>query len=158
MLIDRDVPIEMDDGLVLRADVYRPDDERPHPVLLSYGPYGKGLLFQEGYPDAWRAMVEQHPDVEAGSSNRYQAWEVCDPEKWVPDGYVCVRVDARGWGRSPGYIDPYASRGTQDFHDCIEWAGGQPWSTGKVGPARHQLLRDHAVAGRRNAAARTSPR
>ena len=110
----------------------RCDDGR-HPVLLSYGPYGKGLHFPDGYPDAWRTMVEHHPDVAAGSSNRYQAWEVCDPEKWVPDGYVCVRVDARGWGRSPGYIEPYAARGTKDLHDCIEWAAAQPWSNGKVG-------------------------
>ncbi len=133
MIVDWDVPIEMDDGVVLRADVYRPDDDGAHPPLLSYGPYGKGLHFPDGYPDAWRTMVEHHPDVMAGSSNRYQAWEVCDPEKWVPDGYVCVRVDARGWGRSPGYIEPYAARGTKDFHDCIEWAAAQPWSNGKVG-------------------------
>ena len=131
--IDRDVPIEMDDGIVLRADVFRPADGAPRPVILTYGPYGKGLAFQEGYPDAWRVMVERHPDVEAGSSNRHQAWEVCDPEKWVPDGYVCVRVDARGWGRSPGYIEPYAKRGTQDFYDCIEWAAAQPWSNGRIG-------------------------
>ena len=131
--IDRDVPIEMDDGLVLRADVYRPLRDGDYPVLLSYGPYGKGLHFPDGYPDAWRTMVEHHPDVVAGSSNRFQAWEVCDPEKWVPDGYVCVRVDARGWGRSPGYIEPYGARGTKDLHDCIEWAAAQPWSNGKVG-------------------------
>ena len=131
--IDRDVAIEMDDGVVLRADVYRPQDDDRHPVLISYGPYAKGLLFQEGYPDAWNAMVSKHPDVAAGSSNRYQAWEVCDPERWVPHGYACVRVDARGWGRSPGFIDPYAARGSNDFHDCIGWAAAQPWSSGKVG-------------------------
>ena len=51
----------------------------------------------------------------------------------MPNGYVCVRVDARGWGRSPGYIDTYAMRGTRDMYDCIEWAGTQPWSSGKVG-------------------------
>jgi uncharacterized protein len=133
MRIEWDVQVEMDDELVLRADVFRPDDENPHPVILAYGPYAKGLTFQEGYPDAWRAMVERRPEVEAGSSNRYQAWEVCDPEKWVPDGYVCVRVDARGWGRSPGYIDPWSSREARDLYDCIEWAAAQPWSNGKVG-------------------------
>ena len=133
MRIEWDVAIEMDDGLLLRADVYRPADDEPVPVLVSYGPYGKGLHFPDGYPDAWNAMVSKHPDVAAGSSNRYQAWEVCDPEKWVPHGYACVRVDARGWGRSPGFIEPYAPRGSRDFHDCIEWAAAQDWSTGKVG-------------------------
>ncbi len=133
MLIDWDVPIEMDDGTVLRADVFRPDDGEPHPVVLAHGPYAKGLAFQDGYPDAWNALVGDHPEVTARSSNRYQAWEVCDPERWVPDGYVCVRVDARGWGRSPGYIEPWSRREADDFRECIEWTGTQPWSTGKVG-------------------------
>ena len=46
MKIDWDVPIRMGDGLVLRADVFRPEDGK-HPALLSYGPYGKGLAFQD---------------------------------------------------------------------------------------------------------------
>jgi predicted acyl esterase len=133
MQIDWDVPIEVDDGLVLRADVYRPVGDGRYPVILTYGPYAKGLPFQEGYPSAWERMVEQHPDVAAGSTNKYQNWEVVDPEKWVPDGYACVRVDSRGCGRTPGVIDHFAPRETKDFAACIEWAGVQPWSNGKVG-------------------------
>ena len=133
MRIDWDVPIPMDDGLVLRADVFRPPDEGKYPVILTYGPYAKGLAFQEGYPDQWQRMAEQHPDVLEGSTNKYQNWEVADPEKWVPDGYVCVRVDSRGCGRSPGYVDHFSPRETRDFYLCIEWAGTQPWSNGKVG-------------------------
>jgi len=133
MRIDWDVPIKMDDGLVLRADVYRPAAEGRYPVILSYGPYAKGLAFQEGYPSAWQRMVSEHPDVAYGSTNKYQNWEVADPEKWVPDGYVCVRVDSRGTGRSPGYVDHFSPRETRDFYDCIEWSGVQPWSSGKVG-------------------------
>ena len=133
MKIDWDVPIPMDDGIVLRADVYRPPREGKYPVILSYGPYAKGLSFQEGYPDQWQRMAAQHPDVTEGSTNKYQNWEVVDPEKWVPDGYVCVRVDSRGCGRSPGYVDPFSPRETRDFYLCIEWAGTQPWSNGKVG-------------------------
>jgi hypothetical protein len=133
MEIEWDVPITMDDGLVLRADVFRPSDNEPHPVILTYGPYAKGLAFQEGYPDQWRRMVEQHPDVAAGSSNVYQNWEVVDPEKWVPEGYVCVRVDSRGAGRSPGFIDHFSPRETEDLAACITWAAKQSWSSGKVG-------------------------
>ena len=95
MRIDWDVPIPMDDGVVLRADIYRPIAEGTYPVLLTYGPYGKGLPFQVGYRDQWEIMARDHPDVTAGSTNKYQNWEVVDPEKWVPDGYACVRVDAR---------------------------------------------------------------
>ncbi len=115
MHIDWDVPIIMDDGLVLRADVYRPIEQGRYAVLLSYGPYGKGLSFQEGYPTAWNKMVDDHPDTARGSSNLYQNWEVADPEKWVPDGYVCVRVDSRGAGRSPGVIDHHSIRETRDL-------------------------------------------
>ena len=98
MKIDWDVPITMRDGLVVRADVYRPVLEGEYPVILTYGPYAKGLPFQDGYPSAWTRMVELHPDVAEGSTNKYQNWEVADPEKWVPDGYVCLRVDSRGAG------------------------------------------------------------
>lgn len=133
MRVDWDVPIVMDDGVVLRADVFRPIEEGRYPVLITYGPYAKGLAFQDGYPSAWERMARLHPDVTAGSTNLHQNWEVVDPEKWVPHGYVCVRVDSRGCGRSPGYIDHFSPRETKDFHDCIEWAGVQPWSTGKVG-------------------------
>jgi predicted acyl esterase len=133
MQIDWDVPIRMDDGLTLRADVFRPPRAGRYPVLLSYGPYAKGLAFQDGYPSAWQRMVAEHPDVAHGSSNLYQSWEVVDPEKWVPHGYACVRVDSRGAGRSPGFIDPFSPRETRDLYHCIEWAGVQPWSSGKVG-------------------------
>jgi predicted acyl esterase len=133
MRLDWDVPIKMDDGSVLRADVFRPIAEGHYPVILSYGPYAKGLAFQDGYPSAWQRMVEKHPDVSAGSSNLYQSWEVVDPEKWVPHDYACVRVDSRGCGVSPGFIDHFSPRETKDFYDCIEWAGLQPWSNGKVG-------------------------
>jgi predicted acyl esterase len=133
MRIDWDIPIEMNDGVVLRADAYRPIGEGQYPVILSYGPYAKNLPFEMGYPDQWRLMCEAHPDVPAGSTNKYQAWEVVDPEKWVPEGYVCVRVDSRGAGRSPGKIDCFSLRERKDFYDCIEWAGTQPWSNGKVG-------------------------
>ena len=133
MVIERDVPVAASDGLVLRADVFRPPGAGRYPVILSYGPYAKGLAFQDGYADQWRLMTGQHPDVTAGSSNTHANWEVVDPEKWVPDGYVCVRVDSRGAGRSPGRLDPYSPRETQDLYECIEWAAAQPWSTGKVG-------------------------
>ena len=133
MRIDWNVAITMDDGLVVRADVYRPVKDGQFPVLLTYGPYAKNLAFQDGYPSAWQRMAEKHPDVTAGSSNKYQNWEVIDPEKWVPHDYACVRVDSRGCGCSPGFIDHFSPRETKDYYDCIEWAGVQPWSNGKVG-------------------------
>jgi uncharacterized protein len=133
MRIDWDAPIEMDDGVILRADVFRPIAEGQYPVVLSYGPYAKGLSFQEGYKGNWARLTKAAPEVLAGSSNKYQNWELVDPEKWVPDGYVCLRIDSRGAGRSPGFLDVWSPRETKDLYQCIEWAGVQPWSNGKVG-------------------------
>ena len=68
MRIQWDVKIKMDDGLELSADIFQPVAKGRYPVILSYGPYAKGLAFQEGYPSAWNRMVAEHPDVAAGST------------------------------------------------------------------------------------------
>ena len=133
MRIDWDVPIPMDDGVVLRCDVYRPIAAGRYPVIMSYGPYGKWQHFEDGYPTQWRDMIARFPEVASDTSNDFQNWELVDPEKWVPDGYAVVRVDSRGAGRSPGVIDIWSAREARDFHHCIEWAGVQAWSSGKVG-------------------------
>ena len=133
MRIDWDIPIRMDDGAVLRADLFRPDDDKAYPVIFSCGAFGKGLAFQEGNKSAWDRMVAAFPEVTKGSTCKYQVWELVDPEKWVPDGYACLRVDARGSGRSPGYLDPWSKRENKDIYDCIEWAAAQDWCDGKVG-------------------------
>jgi uncharacterized protein len=133
MIIEWDVPVRMSDGIVLRADIFRPAKEGRFPVLMSHGPYGKLLHFEDGYKTAWDRMVDEHPDVAAGSSNGYQSWEVADPEKWVPHDYICIRVDSRGAGRSPGYLETWSAQEIKDFARCIDWAGVQPWCNGKVG-------------------------
>ena len=127
------VPIEVDDGLVLRADVFRPVEDGHYPVILTYGVYAKGLAFQDGYPMQWEKMVADHPEILQGSTNKYQNWEVTDPERWVPHGYAVVRVDSRGAGWSPGFMDCNSPREIDDLYQCVEWAGTQPWSNGKVG-------------------------
>ncbi len=134
MRIDWDVPIPMDDGNVLRADVYRPVAEGRYPVVMYHGPYAKGLAFQDApFRFAWEKMIKDFPEVARGSTNKYQNWEAVDPEKWVPDGYVCLRVDSRGAGRSPGTLNIYSPRETDDYFACVEWAAQQTWSSGKVG-------------------------
>jgi predicted acyl esterase len=133
MCIDWDAPIAMDDGVILRADVFRPVADGHYPVILSYGPYAKGLAFQEGYRGNWARLTKAAPEVLQGSSNKYQNWELVDPEKWVPDGYAIVRVDSRGAGRSPGFLDVWSPRESLDLYHCVEWAGTQGWSNGKVG-------------------------
>ena len=99
---------------------------------MSYGPYAKGLSMQEGYKSQWMRIVKAAPEVLEGSSNKYQNWELFDPEKWVPDGYILVRVDSRGAGRSPGQLEVWSPREAKDIADCVDWCGTQAWSSGKV--------------------------
>lgn len=133
MRIDWDVEVPLSDGTFLRADVFRPLTDGQYPVLMTHGPYAKGLHFEDGFPGAWTNLVRDHPEIARGSSTRFANWETPDPERWVPNGYICIRVDSRGAGCSPGVIDFFSPRETQDFYECIEWAGVQPWSNGKVG-------------------------
>lgn len=133
MLIERDVGIPMDDGHVLRADVFRPEASERVPVVMTLGPYGKGVRYQDGYKEQWEWLVGAHPDVLEGSSREYLTWETVDPEIWVPWGYAVVRVDSRGAGRSPGLLDLFSPRETRDYYEAIEWAGTRPWCNGKVG-------------------------
>ncbi|MGE4340190.1 MAG: CocE/NonD family hydrolase [Pigmentiphaga sp.] len=134
MRITWNAPIRMADGTTLRADIYRPMDPGLRcPAIISHGVYGKGLAYQEGYPMQWQKMVEDHPDILEGSTNRYQAWEVTDPERWVPHGYAVVRVDSRGSGWSEGLLAPMSPQETRDFRESIQWSGEQPWCNGAVG-------------------------
>ena len=133
MIIEFNVPIKARDGLELRANIYRPIEEGRYPTVFSYGPYGKDLHVEDLYKNAWESILKDNPSVGVGSTNIHQSWEVVDPEKWVPDGYVCVRVDSRGQGNSPGFNDPFSQREAMDCYDCIEWCAKQNWSNGKIG-------------------------
>tara|TARA_B110000438_G_scaffold245359_1_gene246328 strand:- start:650 stop:2407 length:1758 start_codon:yes stop_codon:yes gene_type:complete len=125
--------IEMSDGTKLRCDIFRPNDKNKYPVIITYGPYGKWLHFSQLYSEQWERMCDDHPDVPKGSSNLYQNWEVVDPEKWITNGYIVIRVDSRGAGRSEGVMDLWSYQESKDFSECIEWAAQLDYSTGKVG-------------------------
>lgn len=134
MIYEKDVGIEMSDGNVLRANVFRPLAPGAYPVVLAQGPYGKDSHIAQTHPYAWKRLKEILPDIDGnGSSGRFLRWEMADPERWVPDGYVVVMVDSRGTGKSPGYLDPRSTRETQDYVEVIDWAGTRDWSNGRVG-------------------------
>ena len=134
MRIDWDMPIEMDDGLVLRGDVFRPIKKGRYPVHAQPRPLRQVAALRGRLQD----RLEPHGAQAPGRHGRL--------DQQVPElgglsirrngcrtAMSCVRVDSRGCGRSPGYVEHWSPRETKDFHDCIEWAGVQPWSNGKVG-------------------------
>jgi predicted acyl esterase len=133
MILDRNVGIPMRDGAVLRANVFRPEGDGRFPVLMTLGPYGKDVHLSQFMPEAWAALQRRHPEILRASSCKYLAFETPDPEVWVREGYVVVKVDSRGAGKSPGKLDVNSPAEFRDFYDAIEWAAVQSWSTGKIG-------------------------
>lgn len=134
LIADQNVAVPVGDGTVLRANVYRPTGEGRYPVIMALGIYGKDAHFADAYKGQWEVLKQLHPEIDSnGSTGQYLRWENVDPERWVPHDYVVITVDGRGSGQSPGYLDPFSPRETQDYYDAIEWAAAQPWSNGKVG-------------------------
>lgn len=127
MIYERNVEIPMRDGIALRANIYRPvaagHNPAPYPVIMSLGPYGKDRHLADRAPELARKL----------GGGPFVNWETPDPQWWVPQGYVVVRVDSRGSGESPGYLAPFTQQIAEDYYDAIEWAAIQPWSSGKIG-------------------------
>ncbi len=110
----------MRDGARLKADVFRPKSAGRFPVIINLGSYQKDKLWVPP-PD-----LEEKP-------NEHMNWETVNPLWWVPRGYIALRVDGRGSGKSPGRTDPWSPSEACDFYDAIEWAAKQSWSNGRVG-------------------------
>ncbi|MCZ6874677.1 MAG: CocE/NonD family hydrolase [bacterium] len=106
LIIDRDVAVEMRDGTVLRADIYRPDSAEALPVLVQRTPYDKGA-----------------PRISSLLLN---------PLRAASAGYAVMVQDVRGRFASDGEFYTFRHE-PDDGYDTIDWAAGQPWSTGKVG-------------------------
>jgi uncharacterized protein len=101
--LENRVSIRMRDGVMLRADVYRPVGGGRYPVLVSRTPYDTQL------PATCEVGVY-----------------------FARRGYVYVFQDVRGRHGSGGRWEPFRDD-EQDGHDTIEWAARQPWSNGAVG-------------------------
>jgi uncharacterized protein len=103
-VLEKNVPVSMRDGVVLRADVMPPAEAGKFPVLVYRTPYGK---------DA----AQQHYTTFKHAAER---------------GYAVVIQDVRGRHHSDGDFRPYENEGL-DGYDTIEWAAAQTWSNGDVG-------------------------
>jgi predicted acyl esterase len=125
---ERDVPVPMRDGVHLRANVFRPEQDGRYPVVLSVSPYGK-----DGLPEDYGLFRALGQQVGFFSKSDYCAFEAPDPGFWVPHGYVVVHADTRGMWRSEGHATWLSAQDAEDYYDLVEWAAAEPWSTGRVG-------------------------
>ncbi|MBJ6360113.1 CocE/NonD family hydrolase [Paenibacillus sp. GCM10012307] len=105
ILIERNVPVVMRDGVKLYADIYRPDTADRYPVLLIRTPYNK--------EDA-QTMNYAHP-----------AW-------YARHDYVVIAQDTRGRWSSEGDFHPYDHE-AEDGYDTVEWAAALPFALPRVG-------------------------
>jgi predicted acyl esterase len=146
-----DVRIPLRDGSYVCADVFRPDTPGPHPVVMSKGFYGKSFYHDCIANDADALRKEAMEDrFFSGNPDgaQYENHETVDTSVWVPEGYVCIRVDARGVCNSPGRQAPFSVQEAEDYYDAIEWAGTQSWSNGNVGlwGMSYLAMGQHSVA------------
>jgi putative CocE/NonD family hydrolase len=104
-IVEYDIPVTMRDGVVLRANIYRPVGEGKWPVLLLRIPYGKNLPL---------------------------ATSLFDPAQAACKGYVIIIQDIRGRYASEGEWEPNKNEWL-DGVDTINWAASLPYSDGNVG-------------------------
>ena len=126
MIIERDVPVPVRDGITVYADVFRPAAGGPAPPLIAWSPYGKhaGSQVTERYPDS---------GVEPGQLSPYTAFESPDPVWWTARGYAVVNADIPGTWNSGGDATFLCPREATYGYDLVEWAATQPWSNGRAG-------------------------
>ncbi|HKB07411.1 MAG TPA: CocE/NonD family hydrolase, partial [Candidatus Polarisedimenticolia bacterium] len=98
MTVEKNVAVPMRDGVVLRADIYRPASPGRFPTLVYRTPYGKDDLVESG----------SEPTVVRAARA----------------GYAVVVQDVRGRYHSDGEFRPYHQEGRDGF-DTIEWAAAQ---------------------------------
>ncbi|MBP2000026.1 putative acyl esterase [Paenibacillus shirakamiensis] len=127
VIMEKDVPIQMRDGVTIYVNIFRPDKPGKFPVVMSMDPYNKdGLPPYETFRQVW-------PTVGTIVTSLFAPFESPDPGFWVPNDYILIKIATRGSSNSEGDLYPWTKTETQDYYEVIEWAGVQEWSDGNVG-------------------------
>lgn len=127
MIMEKNVPVTMEDGAVLYVNIFRPLEEGQYPVVISADTYGK-----DNKPKITN-MGATWPTLGTFKTSSFTPEESPDPGYWVPNGYVVVKVALRGSADSVGRLYPWGPEEAKDYAQVVEWAGEQSWSNGNVG-------------------------
>lgn len=134
ILLERDVPVKLRDGVTIYTDVFRPVDGKPCPAILAWSPYGKQIGGQ-ALDD-----VPMRSGVPADATSGLEKFEGPDPAYWVAHGYAVVNPDKRGAYMSEGDLLYWGHEDALDGCDLIEWIAAQKWCNGKVGMSGNSWL------------------
>jgi uncharacterized protein len=125
VLIERDVPVALRDGVTVYVDVFRPPTATDLPAILTLSPYGKHA------PKGFHLFPGA--EVPDDAISRHTVWEGPDPIWWAQRGYAVINADSRGSWMSEGDLVVLSEQEGEDGHDLVEWAAALPWCNGKVG-------------------------
>lgn len=134
ILLERDVPITLRDGVTIYTDIFRPVNNRPCPAILALSPYGKEIGSQ------WLDDVPMRAGVPKDAISGLQKFEGPDPAYWVNHGYAIINPDVRGAYNSEGIVLFFGSDYGRDGGDIVEWTAAQSWCNGKVGMSGNSWL------------------
>lgn len=130
MIFQRDIAVPMRDGMVLRANLYRPASGKPCPVIMSVTPYGKDSGRNRLISFLMRLTGVQFGHIRF---SRFTSFEAPDPLYWVGNGYAVMQTDVRGMHQSQGHAGVLTDQDAEDYYDVIEWAAAQSWCDSAVG-------------------------
>ena len=134
ILLERDVPVTLRDGVTIYTDVFRPVAEGRYPAIMAWSPYGKEVGGQ---------MLDDVPGrsgVPLNATSGLEKFEGPDPAYWVAKGYAVVNPDKRGAYMSEGNLLYWGHEDALDGCDVIEWIASRPWCNGKVGMSGNSWL------------------
>ena len=111
LIVEKDVPVTMRDGVTLSANVFRPDSCGSYPGLLLRTPYGKPTDGFERYVRAGYAVVTQDSRGRYASDGKYIPFTESNTGD-AEDGYDSVEWLAAHpvLQRSGGYVRCFLQR------------------------------------------------
>ena len=119
VMVDQDVQIPVADTVVLHGDIFRPDVDRPVPLLVGFHPYNTEFQSAPIKPKGVRSQV---------------AWiEGGNPRFWARRGYAHAIVNVRGTGKSTGTFENMGPEEVADGETAIDWLADREWCQGDVG-------------------------
>lgn len=134
IIMERDVPVVLRDGVTIYTDIFRPNDNEKHPAIMAMSPYGKEIGSQ------WLDDTPNHAGIPMEDTSGLQKFEGPDPSYWCNHGYAIINPDVRGAYKSEGVILFFGSDYGRDGEDIIEWAATRDWCNGKLGMSGNSWL------------------